>query len=107
MKKTKFTSYKEYLYGVLFSRTVKKTHTDQSILATFFVLLLKRSDSQTFKYSSSKNPFLQCVCYCYNLLRLMFFILCDNWKTLFSIKLSVTLKAFPSTMLLRSLKEVF
>ena len=48
----------------------------------FFLLCLKRNDPQTFKSGSCKNPFLQCVCYCYNLLRWMFFILCDNWKTL-------------------------
>ena len=38
----------------------------------------KKNDPQTI----SKNPFLQCVYYWYNLLQWKFFILCDNWKTL-------------------------
>ena len=42
-------------------------------------------NSQTFKSGSSKKPFLQCVFYWYNLHWWMFFILCDNWKTLLFI----------------------
>ena len=38
----KFSSHKQHLFGLLFSRNVKKTHTDQSILQTF-LLSLKRS----------------------------------------------------------------
>ena len=38
------------------------------------------------KVAAAKKVFLQCVCYRYNLLRSMFFILCDNWKTLFFSK---------------------
>ena len=38
------------------------------------------------KYNSCERPFLQCVCYWHNLLREMFFILCNNWKVLFLIK---------------------
>ena len=55
---------------------------------TRFLLCLKRSDSQIFKNSSCKKPFLQSVCYWFNLLWWMFFILCDNWNTLFFIKTS-------------------
>ena len=43
------------------------------------LLCLKRNDPQTFKSSSCKSPFLQCVCcWCMLLLRWMFFIPCDN-----------------------------
>ena len=84
----------------------KKTRTDQSI-PRVFLLCLKRNDPQTFKSGSCKNPFLQCVCYCYNLLRWMFFILCDNWKTLLFMKVCRYSEIFLSAMLLLSLKPVF
>ena len=84
----------------------KKTRTDQSI-PRVFLLCLKRNDPQTFKSGSCKNPFLQCVCYWYNLLRWMFFILCDNWKTLLFMKVCRYSEIFLSAMLLLSLKTEF
>ena len=63
----------------------KKTRTDQNI-PRIFLVCLKRNDPRTFKSGTCKNLFLQCVCYCYNLLRWMFFILFDNWKTLIFMK---------------------
>ena len=67
--KTEFVSHKQYLSRLLTSRNAKKkTRTDQSI-PRVFLPCLKRNDPQTFKSDSCKNPFLQCVCYCYNLLR--------------------------------------
>ena len=53
---------------------------------TRFLICLKRSSPRTFKSGSYKNTFLQWVRYWYNLLRWMFFILCDNWKTLLFVK---------------------
>ena len=63
--------------------------------AFFCTLSLKINDSQTFKCSSNKKPFLQCVCYWYDFLRWMFFILCDNCKTLFSVKICRYSVGFP------------
>ena len=54
--KTKFFPHKHYLFGVLFSRNAKKTHTDRSILPTF-LLCLKRNILQTLKSSSFKKVF--------------------------------------------------
>ena len=71
--KIKFSSHKHYLFGLLFSRNAKKTHTDRSILPTF-LLCLKRNVSQTLKSSSFKKVFPKCVYQGYNLLP------CDNWK---------------------------
>ena len=51
-----------------------------------FLISLKRNDSQTFKSGCCKNPFLQCARYWYNLLRWMFYILCDNSKALLSVE---------------------
>ena len=82
MKKTKFSSHKQYLFGLLFSRNAKKAHTDQSLLQTF-LLCPKRKVSQTFKSGSCKKVFRKCVYHSYNVLRRMFFIPCDNWKAYF------------------------
>ena len=44
MWKTKFTSQKQYLLGILFSRYAKKTYIDQSILQ--IVLLSQKKTAQ-------------------------------------------------------------
>ena len=82
MWKNKFPSHKQYILGLFFSRNVSRAHADQSILQNI-LLCLKRNISQTFKSSSCKKVFLKCVYHWYNLLRWMFFITCNNWKTLF------------------------
>ena len=94
------------LFRLLSPRNAKKTQTDQNIPCVF-PLCLKRNDPQTFKSASCKNPFLQCVCYCYNLLRSMLFILCDTWKTLLFMKLYRSPETVLSDMLLLSLKPVY
>ena len=86
MWKTKFSSHKQYLFGLPFSINAKKFHADQST-RQMFLLCLKRKVSQTFKISSCKKVFLKCVYHWHNLLRRMFFIPCDNWKTLFFMQI--------------------
>ena len=66
--KTKFTSHKQYLLGLLFSRNAKKTHTDQSMLQAFLACL-KRNISQTFEISSCKKSF-RSVYYCVKSVRI-------------------------------------
>ena len=94
-----------FLFGRLFSIKAKKTYTDQSKLRVF-LLCSNRNDSQTFKSSSCKNVFLQCVCYRCNLLQWIFFIPCDNWKTSFFAKVCRYFEICSTTMLLLSLKQV-
>ena len=74
----------------------KQTWTDQSI-PLIFLLCLKRNGQQTFKSSSCKSIFLQCVHYWYNLLRRMFFIVFDNWKTLLFMKVCRYSETFESS----------
>ena len=50
------------------------------------MLCLKRKVSQTLKSSSCKKVFPKSVHHGCNLLRWMFFIRCDNWKTFFLIQ---------------------
>ena len=85
-RKTKFSFHKQYLFDLLLPRNVNETHTEQSILQTF-LLCLERNVSQTFKISSCKKVFPKCVYHWYKLLWWMFFIPCDNWKTLFFIQI--------------------
>ena len=85
VEKTKFSSHEHYIFGLLCSRNAKKTHTDQSILLTF-ILCRKRNVSQTLKSSSCKKVFPKCVYHGHNLLRWIFFIPSDNWKTFFFIQ---------------------
>ena len=80
--KTKFASHKQYPFGIISSRNVKKTHTDQ-IMIQVFSLCLKRTVSQTFESKSCQKRFRKYVCYWCNLLRWMYFIPSDNWKTFF------------------------
>ena len=68
----------------MFYRNVKRTHADQYIyILHFFVLAPKRNNWKIFKSNNSKKPFLQSVCYWCDLLWWMFFVLCDNWESLF------------------------
>ena len=78
---------------------INEQWTDKSI-PHVFLLCIKRSDQQTFKCSSYKNLFFQRVCYCYNLLRLIFFILRDKCKTLLFMKVCRYSEIFLSAMLL-------
>ena len=82
---TKFSSHKRYLFGLVFSRNAKKTHTDQSILPTF-LLSLKRSVSKTLEKSSCKKVFPKCVFYGSNLLRECFSFLVITGRHSFSIQ---------------------
>ena len=77
-----FFQIQRAVFGCLFSRNAKKAHIDQSTLQVFS-LCLKRNHSQTFKGRLQKIFPPECACYRYNLLWWMFFIPCDNWKSLF------------------------
>ena len=105
--KTKFTSYKQYFFGLLFSRNAKKTDADQSINNELSLFSLKGSVSQTFKSSSCKKVFPKWVYHWYNLLRWKFFIPCDNCKQHSLHKFIVKQRLGATTMLLRSFKQVF
>ena len=59
-----------------------------------FSLRLKRNNSQTFRSRSCEKHFLQCACYRQNLLRVMFFIPFDNWKSCFFVKVWRYLRFF-------------
>ena len=56
MKKTNFTSHKQYLLGLLFSRNAKESHTDQSILQCFYSPLKERTHKPA-KETAAKNVF--------------------------------------------------
>ena len=67
MWKTKFSSHKRYLFGLLFSRNAKKTQTDQSIQQLYqytlytqykrSILCLEGNVSKTFKVAAAEKSF--------------------------------------------------
>ena len=59
MEKTNFTSYKQYLLGLLLSRNAKKTHAAQSIMKCFYSLRKERTHDLQKK--QLQKLFLQCV----------------------------------------------
>ena len=80
------------IYFILLPLEIKKkTQTDQSIPCVF-LLCLKRNDPQTFKCQLQKS--FPPVCMLLLKLALMFFILCDNWKTLLFMKVCRYLSFF-------------
>ena len=72
----------------------------------FFNLSESKRLTNLQKQQLQKN-FLQCVCYRCNLLRWMFFVPCDNWKTLFFLKVCRCCEIFSTAILPFSLKQVF
>ena len=70
MWKAKFTSRKQYLFGLLFPRNAKKTHTEKDILQAF-LLCLKRNVSQTFKVGPSPSKKNCVVCFNESPLKMM------------------------------------
>ena len=82
----------------------RPVHT--KVYYTFFTVW-KETTHKPLKIATAKKPFLQSVCYWYNLLRWMFFILCDNRKALFFIKVYLCSDIFLTIMLLLSLKNEF
>ena len=54
-----------------------------------------------------QKKLFHCVCYRCNLLRLLFFVPCDSWKTLFFLKVCGYCEIFSTAILPFSLKQVF
>ena len=106
MWKTKFSSHKQNLFGLVFSRNAKKAHTDQSILQTF-LLCQKKNVSQIFKKAAAKKSFSSmyindttCFDECF-----LFHVITGGHYFLY--KFIITQRFSTTAMLLRSLKEVF
>ena len=106
MQKIKFTADKQHLFGLIFSIKLKEDSYRPKYTSSFLICP-NLNDSQTLKSSSCKKFLLQCVCYKCNLLRWMFLVPCDNWKTLFFLKVCRYCEIFSTAILSFSLKQVF
>ena len=106
MQETKFTSHKRYLFGLLLSTKVKED-SQRPKNTSSFLICPNLNDSQAFKSNSYKKYFLQRARYRRNLLRCMFFVPCDNWKTLFFLRVFSYCEIFSTAILSLSLKQVF
>ena len=75
-------------------RKSKKEPYWPNIISIVSLLCLKRNNSQTFKSSNCKKDFLQCnvIVAMLQVASMIFFIPCDNWKTLFLQKIIYTLR---------------
>ena len=71
--------------NLVFSYLEMQRRFIETNLYKFFSLCLERHSSQTFESNNCRILFPKCVCYWHCLLRGVFFIPCDNWKTLFFI----------------------
>ena len=72
------------IYLVFLPLEMQERLKQTKVYHTFFTLSEKKRPTNLQKWQH-KNPFFQCVCHWYDLLRWMFFIPCNNWKTLLSI----------------------
>ena len=65
---------------------IQKRLDQTKINHAFSYFVWKEMTHKPLKVAATKNPLLQCVWYYWNLLRWMFFILCDNLKILLFMK---------------------
>ena len=95
------------IYFVFLPLEIQNRLEQTKVYHAFSCFVWKETSHKPLKVAAAINPFLQYVSYWYNLLQWIFFILCDNWKTLFFMKVCRYFEIFLSTMLLLSLKPVF
>ena len=69
--------------------------------------LRKETPRKPSNVAAATKPFLQCVCYLHNLLWWIFYILCDNWKTLFFVKVYSYFERSSNRHVAAFFKEVF
>ena len=72
-----------------------------------FFNLFKSKRLTNLQKQQLQTIFLQCVCLWCNLLRWMFFVPYDNWKTFFFLKVCRYREIFSTAILSFSLKQVF
>ena len=108
MQEIKFLLIKS-IYLVVFSLEMQRRLIKTKVHYKFFYSVSKETTNkpQTFQSSSCKKSFLQCAIDRYNLLRWMFFILFDNWKSLFFVKVCRYFEVLSATILQLSMKQVF
>ena len=84
---------------VVSSLEMQRRLIQTKVFFLLFSLCLKRNDLQIFKNSSCKKILLPCARYRYNLLRWMFFIPFDNYKSLSFIKVCRYSEIFSAAVL--------
>ena len=82
MYENKSYSYNQYSLGLAFSRNPRKSNTDQ-VYHKFFYSFWKETTPKPSKVATAKNFFSSLYVIVTTCFDKMFFISCDNWKTLF------------------------
>ena len=85
-RKLNFPLTSSYYFFFLPLEMQKKRLEQTKVYHSFSHFLWKETASKPLQVAAAKAIFLQCVCYWHNLLRWMFFLVCDNWKTLLFVK---------------------
>ena len=83
---TSFTPHKQYLFGLLIFRNLKKTHAEQSILQCLYSLSEKK-ELTSFQKRQQQKTFSPVCMLSVELALMNVFTPCDNWKTLFFTKI--------------------
>ena len=107
MLEMKYTSDKQYLFGLHFYMKV----TEDSYRATYtwsFLICPIRTTHKPSKVAAAKKFFLEwCICWRCNLLRWMCFVPCGNWKTLLFLKVFHQCEIFSTVIFPVFFKQVF
>ena len=106
MWKTKFTSLKQFLFGLLFSINTKETDTDQKILQ-LFNSVKKEISHKPSKAAAAKKFFQVAIVIGTNSFDECFLLHAVTRNYYFLYKLVVTQRVFATVMLMCSLKQVF
>ena len=97
---------KSSIYFVFLPLEMHNRFGQTKVYHAFSYFAWLETNHKPLKVAAAKT-LLQGVCYCYNLLWWMFFILCDNWKTLLFMKVYRFPEIFLDTILILSMKTVF
>ena len=104
MRKTNFTSHKQYLFDPLFYRNTRRLMQTKVYLNVFTLPEKKELTSLQMRQLQKKfSPVCMLSILACFLASMNVFTPCDTWKTLFFTKMFRCFKAFVTTMLLRSL----
>ena len=106
--KTKFSSHKQYLFDLLLSRNVNKTHTDQSNQSDkLFYSVWNETSRKPLKLAAAKSSFPSVFAIDTTCFDECFLFLVITGRHYFLYKFIATQSVGTTAMLLRSLKQVF
>ena len=89
-----FPEFRTIFKRTFFEGNLWRTGSERRLMHTKVYYSQKKPLTNLQKQQLQKTKILQCVCYWYNLLRWMFFVPCDSWKSLLLYELIITVWLF-------------